>query len=126
MFKNVVKSVASCGLLIVLFCFPIAYAYSSICEFDGWMTSNSTLWKELEFNVLLEGKETPGYLLMTRTIGRIFVTDKEILKTRACKVHQYVQELIKFYDAYKEAIGEKDPEVANMLAFIKNKLEIGK
>jgi len=37
------------------------------------------LWEELEFNVPLEGKEAPGYLLMTSTIGRIFVTDKETL-----------------------------------------------
>lgn len=122
MLPKCIKHIISFGLFIFLFCFLPAYGGSNMCEFSGWLTSNSTLWDEGEFSVLLEGKEAPGYFLMTSTIGEIFVTDKEILKSKSCKIHRYVESLIMFYDTHRNLIEKNDEEVGNMLAFIKNKI----
>lgn len=122
MLPKCAKNIIPLGLFVFLFCFSLAYGGSNICEFDGWLTNNSTIWDEVEFSVLLEGKGAPGYFLMTSTIGEIFVTDKEILKSKSCKIHRYVENLIMFYDTHRDLIEKNDEEVGNMLAFIKNKI----
>lgn len=121
MFNNLTKFFILQGWLLI---FSTVYCCTNICDFDGWVAADPLAWEEVEFNVFLADKKMPEYYFMVKTVRRIFVTDAEILRSQSCKIHKYVEKLVVFYNKNKKIIEDNDETLADMLAFIKNKIEV--
>ena len=132
MFNSIIKSVLLCCVsFLFLFSFTLAqgekgaalYQDSDVCGFSGLLpNSNPSLWKDTEFSLLLKDERAPGYFLMTRFIELFAVTDNRILKAPSCEVSKYVKALIEYYNENESIIQKKHENVADLLSFIKRKL----
>ena len=121
MTKNIAKSAMCCGAFLLLFCFTLAQG-SDICYFNG-LVQDPSQWETDEFTLLLGDDTAPGYLIITRVIGKIAAaTNINDLTSPSCEIFQYVEALIKYYDENKVTIREKHEEIADLLDFIKNKI----
>ena len=108
-----------CWVFLFVFCFSVAYS-SNTCDFNG--LTDPSEWEKVEFSSLLKSEEMPNYLVITRILGMIAVTDSSILKSPKCAISNYVALLIKYYNANKIAIQNKHKNVVNLMEFIKFKL----
>lgn len=89
--------------------------YKVLCDFSGL--------PYLDFeSCLLKDKKEPGHLAIASIVSLLAVMDREILKSSSCKVAKYVDALIQYYDNHKAEITRKHRELANLLTFIKLKL----
>ena len=123
--RNITETKICLLPFLFLFYFTFAQASTAICEFDGIIHSNNPRdWEKLEFSILLKDKNAAGYLLMVRFIGEIAVTNSSILRSPSCKVSKYITALIEYYDKNKLAIQKKSKNIADLLDFIKLKINI--
>ena len=116
--KNI-KYIMCCWVFLFVFCFSVAYS-SNTCDFNG--LTDPSEWEKVEFSSLLKSEEMPNYLVITRILGMIAVTDSSILESPKCTISNYVALLIKYYNANKIAIQNKHKNVVNLMEFIKFKL----
>lgn len=98
------------------------YAGSSFCSFNG-ILDPSTRTREDEFNMLLEPVGNPNYEAVSSAVGALTVTPINDLLNVNCNVSTYARDLIRFYENNTDKIYGKDKELAELLSFIKKRID---
>ena len=89
------------------------------CTFNGILDNSSR--REEEFSYLFDAKDSPNHRTIAYVVG-ILIIDPTI-ENENCKVHEYIKGLLRFYETNKEKIEIIDPEIVELLEFIKKRLE---
>ncbi len=112
---------------LLLFYSILAQGSNDICDFLGKEeVPDPKYLEEHHFHVLLwEEKCAPSRIIfeITKIVGKVAVTDADVLKSPSCKITKYVAALINYYDKNKKEIQEKHKDIASLLDFIKSKLK---